>query len=37
LTVVPGAFHGFDLAGMQVNVVRDFIGSQVDALKKNLG
>jgi acetyl esterase/lipase len=34
--VVPGAFHGFDLAGEQVQVVREFRESQVEALRKYL-
>jgi acetyl esterase/lipase len=37
LKVVQGGFHGFDLAGPQVNVVREFRQSQVDALKRFLG
>jgi acetyl esterase/lipase len=36
LEVVQGAFHGFDVAGPQLNVVRDFRRSQINALKKYL-
>jgi acetyl esterase/lipase len=36
LVVVPGAFHGFDLAGPGLQIVRDFHQSQIDTLKKYL-
>jgi acetyl esterase/lipase len=36
LVVVPGAFHGFDLAGLRAKVVQDFRQSQIAALKRNL-
>ncbi len=34
--LVPGAFHGFDIAGLGAQVVRDFRQSQIAALKKYL-
>jgi acetyl esterase/lipase len=34
--VVPGAFHGFDLAGPRLTVVRDFHAAQIAALKRCL-
>jgi len=36
IILVPGAFHGFDLAGLGAQVVRDFRQSQIEALKRNL-
>jgi acetyl esterase/lipase len=36
LVVIPGAFHGFDLAGQRLRVVRDFRQSQIAALRRNL-
>jgi acetyl esterase/lipase len=36
LEVVQGAFHGFDLSGPQLKVVKDFRRSQINALKKYL-
>lgn len=36
LTIVPGAFHGFDFVGPQVNVVQNFRQSQIAALRKYL-
>jgi acetyl esterase/lipase len=33
---VPGAFHGFDVAGTRLQVVRDFRNSQIAALKRYL-
>ena len=36
LYVVPGAFHGFVMAGLQVKVVQDFRNSQIVALRKYL-
>ncbi len=34
--IVPGAFHGFDLAGLSLQVVRDFRRSQIETLKQYL-
>ena len=34
--IVPGAFHGFDLAGTQIQPVREFRKSQIAALKRHL-
>jgi hypothetical protein len=34
--VVPGAFHGFDLAGQKLRIVDEFRRSQIAALKKYL-
>jgi acetyl esterase/lipase len=34
--VIPGAFHGFDLAGLQLRVVQEFRQSQIAALKQYL-
>jgi acetyl esterase/lipase len=34
--VVPGAFHGFDLAGQRLRIVDNFRRSQIAALKKYL-
>jgi acetyl esterase/lipase len=36
LVRVPGAFHGFDIAGPRTKVVRDFRAAQTAALKQNL-
>lgn len=36
LEVIPGAFHGFDVFGPQIPVVREFRRSQIAALKKHL-
>lgn len=36
LVVVPGAFHGFDLSGPHLDVVRQFRASQVNAMRKYL-
>ncbi|HNT25193.1 MAG TPA: alpha/beta hydrolase [Anaerolineales bacterium] len=36
LVVVPGAFHGFDVAGTKYQVVQEFRESQIAALKKCL-
>jgi acetyl esterase/lipase len=36
MDVVPGAFHGFDLAGRKLRIVDEFRRSQVAALKKYL-
>jgi acetyl esterase/lipase len=34
--LVPGAFHGFDLAGLGAQVVREFRQSQIEFMKRNL-
>jgi acetyl esterase/lipase len=34
--LVPGAFHGFDVAGLGAQVVRDFRQSQIEFMKRNL-
>jgi acetyl esterase/lipase len=34
--IIPGAFHGFDLAGLKLRVVQEFRQSQVAALKQYL-
>ncbi len=36
LVTVEGAFHGFDIFGAQIPVVRDFIESQMNALRRSL-
>jgi acetyl esterase/lipase len=36
IVVVPGAFHGFDLAGSGARVVRDFRRSQIAFMKRHL-
>ena len=36
LTLVPGAFHGFDIAAPKTNLVRDFRKAQIMALGKYL-
>lgn len=36
LYIVPGAFHGFDMADARLSIVRDFRKSQLTALKKYL-
>ena len=36
IILVPGAFHGFDLAGLGAQVVHDFRQSQIEALRRNL-
>ena len=36
LHVVPGAFHGFVMAGLQVKVVQDFRNSQIAVMRKYL-
>ncbi len=34
--IVPGGFHGFDIGGPGLNVVREFRQSQVEALRRHL-
>ncbi|MEO9132631.1 MAG: alpha/beta hydrolase [Sphingomonas sp.] len=36
LLVVPGAFHGFDLAAADTNIAKRFTASKVDALRRAL-
>ena len=36
LTIVPGAFHGFDALGTDVPIVQDFRQAQIAVLKKML-
>lgn len=36
MVIVPGAFHGFDVAGLKVPLVRDFRRSQIEALHRHL-
>jgi acetyl esterase/lipase len=36
LVIVPGAFHGFDMAGLRYPVVRDFRQSQIEAMRRYL-
>ena len=36
LHIVPGAYHGFDALAREAQVTQEFIGVQINALKKNL-